>query len=199
VETTINSPQEAGLKKPLIYLQSYFWYGYGCNDRFENTLADVDVNTIADNEPDTFLKPVEVEGGRRVAALDTRKERPVALLHELLNPKYTAVGFTTNDILHALPAHFRNIAQIRYELDKLRSRGMVSKRKHKSFYRVTQFGYKSIYVLISSASYFRDPLLAAVGGNRYNRSVVQPSELESGLNTVIVGLNQCVQALDMIH
>jgi hypothetical protein len=199
VETTINSPKEAGLKKPLVYLQSYFWYGYGCNDRFQNTLADVDVSTIADDEPDTFFKPVEVEGGRRVAALDTRKERPVTLMHELLNPKYTAVGFTTNDILHALPAHFRNLAQIRYELDKLSARGMVLKLKHKSFYRVTQAGYQSIYVLISSVSYFRDPLLAAVCGNRDNRSVAQPSKLESGLNTVVEGLNQCIQALDMIH
>jgi hypothetical protein len=46
-ETTINNPKSLGLQKPALYLQAYLWTGVGCNDRFLNCCADVDVASIS--------------------------------------------------------------------------------------------------------------------------------------------------------
>ena len=40
-ETTINRPKSLGLKKPVQYMQAYFWSGLGCNGRLLDCCADV--------------------------------------------------------------------------------------------------------------------------------------------------------------
>ncbi len=140
-ETTINNPKSLGLQKPAIYLQAYLWEGVRANDLFLNCCADVDASSVSEDEHQAFTKPVPDHKGRNVAPPDFRKDRQTALAHELLKPKYQVYGFKSSDLLASLPDHFRNPAQIRYELLKLRTRGIVVKMKNKSFYRVSQKGW----------------------------------------------------------
>ena len=61
VETTINAPKLLGsvkLKKPVLYLQAYLWFGIGSNNRYFNCCADVDVFSISDEQTDHYFKPV---------------------------------------------------------------------------------------------------------------------------------------------
>jgi len=53
-------------------------------------------------------------------------------------------GLKTANLRDALPDSFRNSAQVRYELKKLIIRGIVQKKKDKSFYTVTQHGWKCL-------------------------------------------------------
>lgn len=104
----------------------------------------VDLASISEGEIQIFNKSVPNHLGQNVPAPDFRKDRQIALAHELLKPKYQAYGFRTSDLLNKLPEHFQNPAQIRYEMNKLRVRCVVSKVKNQSFYRVTETGWKCL-------------------------------------------------------
>jgi len=132
-ETTINNPKSLGLKKPVLYLQACLWKGLECNNRFLDCCADVDVSSISEMEPDIFNKTITTPEGNKIAAPDLRKERQTALFNELLKPKYHAHGFKTNDLHKNLGNYFRNLAQIRYEMNKLKARGVLVKSENKSF------------------------------------------------------------------
>jgi len=67
-----------------------------------------------------------------------RKDRQLALFQELLKPRYAAYGFKTAELVQALKEQFRNTAQIRYELRKLITRGLVQKIDNQSFYQRLQ-------------------------------------------------------------
>jgi len=55
VETTINKPDLPGLKlkKQACNLQAYYWYGFDCNSRYFNTINDIDIKFL---ENDNFEK-----------------------------------------------------------------------------------------------------------------------------------------------
>ena len=143
-ETTINNPPAKaglGLKKHALYLQACLWKGIECNNRFLDCCADVDTASISEQESDIFTKPVTNTAGRTISAPDMRKECQKALAKELLKPKYQVYGFKTSDLYKNLSHQFQNPAQIRYEMNKLRARGVLIKRNNQSFYVVTQKGF----------------------------------------------------------
>ena len=193
-ETTINNPKSLGLQKPVLYLQACLWTGLGCNDRLLNCCADVDVSSIYDGEADLFDQPVMDHKGVKVAAPDLRKDRQLSLCRELLKPKYVVHGFRTIDLKKAL-SEFSNSAQIRYEMVKLISRGVVKKQKNKSFYRVTPTGWKWLWASICSKRYFKDPLISAAFKTMPEKNVTQPYILEEGLRLINQGLSQITQGL----
>ncbi len=107
METTINNPKSLGLKKPILYLQAYQWYGVGCNDGFENCCAHVNLTSIVEDEPDRFTQPVLVGNCKKVTSIDCRKSRQIELLKELITPKYCAYGFRTRDLSATLSDSFK--------------------------------------------------------------------------------------------
>ena len=89
--------------------------------------ADVDRGSLSDGELALFNQSFRTPGGTQISAPDLRRERQRALFRELLNTKYAAFGFRTSDMLRALSNSFENRAEIRYELKKLRVRGLVER------------------------------------------------------------------------
>jgi len=69
-ETTVKNPKSLGLKKPVLYLQSYLWFGLGCNDRLLNCCSDVDINSLIDGEPEIFTKPTFDHLNKKFSAPD---------------------------------------------------------------------------------------------------------------------------------
>ena len=154
----------------------------------------MDVSSIYDGEADLFDQPVMDHKGVKVAAPDLRKDRQLSLCRELLKPKYVVHGFRTIDLKKAL-SEFSNSAQIRYEMVKLISRGVVKKQKNKSFYRVTPTGWKWLWASICSKRYFKDPLISAAFKTMPEKNVTQPYILEEGLRLINQGLSQITQGL----
>ena len=99
------------------------------------------------------LNPLWMKQGRTITASDFRKTRQKALAEELIKPKYQAYGFRTVDLLKNLSDHFRNPAQIRYEMNKMKAMEVISKPNNKSFYRVTETGWKWLWLEICSANH----------------------------------------------
>ena len=174
------------------------WSGAGCNDRFLNCCADVDTASLSEGEHEMFNKPVADHKGRNVSAPDFRKDRQKALAHEMLKPKYQAYGFRTIDIFNNLPTNFRNPAQIRYEMNKLKVRGVVKKQKNKSFYSVTEMGWKWLWLSICSESHFKNPMTSRVIKNEDSLCAEQPSKIETGYDLLNRGLNVITQELAVI-
>ena len=197
-ETTINNPKSLGLKKPVLYLQAYLWEGVECNDRFLECCADVDIASISEGEEERYKKPVSDHLGRNVTPPDFRKDRQTALAQELLKPKYHAYGFRTVDLLNSLPQSFRNPAQIRYEMNKLRVRGIVEKKNSMSFYRVTDTGWKWLWLSICSELHFKNPMISGVIKKQPIKGAEQPSQIEAAYSLLNKGLGLLTQEFAMI-
>jgi len=194
-ETTINNPKSLGLQKPVLYLQACLWKGVECNNRLLDCCADVDVSSISDQECHFFTKPVTDPAGRRVSAPDFRKERQAALAKELLKPKYRVHGFKTADLQKNLSGLFRNPAQIRYEMNKLKARGVVIKNNNQSFYTVTKKGFSWLWLEICSANHFKNPMISRTMKNDVLRLAAQPSQIEEAYDSIQRGLSMLTQQL----
>jgi len=194
-ETTINNPKSLGLQKPVLYLQAYLWKGIECNNRFLDCCADVDVSSISEQEQETFIKSVTDQAGRLVSAPDFRKDRQKALAKELLKPKYQVYGFKTADLYKNLSVHFRNPAQIRYEMNKLKARGILVKSNYKSFYTVTEKGFAWLWLTICSDNHFKNPMISRTMKNDVLKFAAQPSQIEEAYDLIYQGLSQLTQQL----
>jgi hypothetical protein len=197
-ETTINNPKSLGLKKPVLFLQACLWKGLECNNRFLECCADVDVSSISEVEPDIFNKTISTPEGKNFAAPDLRKDRQAALFHELLKPKYHAHGFRTNDLLKNLDDSFQNLAQIRYEMNKLKTRDVLEKSKNKSFYRVTDTGFKYMWLEICSREHFKNPMISKSLKNGFLKNAEQPSKIEEAYTAINTGLSLLTQQFAII-
>lgn len=197
-ETTINTPKSLGLQKPVCYLRAYLWFGLGCNNRYLNCCADVDVATISQGEEDLFTQPIPDNRGRKVTPPDLRKPRQLALCKELLKPKYQVHGFRTKELAMLLPDHFRNSAQIRYEIRKLIVRGAIRKKKGSSFYQVTEFGWKWLWASISTTTFLKNPIISKSFKNNVLQHAAQPSKIEEAYSLIDKGLSTITQELAMI-
>jgi hypothetical protein len=197
-EITINNPKSLGLQKPLVYLQSYFWFALDGIGRLLDCCADVDVSSLDQGQAERFTQPVTDPNGNTVTAPDLRKTRQVALLKELLKPKHSVHGFKTAALAKTLPQHFSNPAQIRYELRKLTTRGLVKKKKHKSFYQVTSLGWKWFWLQITSRAYFQNPLISKTFKNDLRQRATQPSIIEQAYDLIHHGLDLITRELAVI-
>ncbi len=102
----------------------------------------------------------------------------------LLNPKLCVHGFRTKDLLKLLGDNFRNLSQIRYELRKLIASGFVEKKKGLSFYRVTDLGYKVLWVKSVSNSCFAEPMISMTYKKTVTQVLSQPSILETAYRQI---------------
>lgn len=187
-ETTFNNPKSLGLKKPVGYIYRYFWVGTGCNDRFLDCCAKVDVSSIVDTEREQFTKPVLNQKGKKVTAPDLRKDRQIVLCKELLKPKYSVFRFKTSELKASMPEHFSNSAKVRYELKKLEARGVIKKELSKSFYRVTPFGWKWLWITITSEKFFKYPMISRSLKNDLQGTSTCPTNLEKAYENIRSGL-----------
>ena len=75
------------------------------------------------------------------------------------------------------------------------ARGAIKKQKGKSFYRVTENGWKWFWASITSKRYFRNPVISATFKKGTANTPTQPHILEEGLGLINQGLSQITQGL----
>jgi len=197
VETTINNPRLPGakLKKPIFGIKGYYWYGFGCNNRFFNAISKINVKLLGDYENE-FTTAVHNSKGKWVAAPDLRNPKQIALLAVLSNPRFSTEWFRTKDLMQYLSCDFAKTAEIRYQISKLRVRGLIEKRQHANYYRVTEKGYTWLNIAYSYNRYFLTPLLSSnlqietlnknEGLDNFEKAQIC---IKAGLNTIYQQLN----------
>ncbi len=172
VETTINNPRLPGaeLHKPIFEIKGYYWYGHGCNNRFFEALSEVDISQLNFNAQ-KYKQPIVTIKGKRVAAPDLRQDKQQALISELINCRYSAEWFRIKDLMACLTGNYSKTAEIRYQIVKLKERGLIEKRQHANYYRVTKEGYIWLYVSYCQLRYLVSPLLSKNYKNEIRQKV----------------------------
>jgi hypothetical protein len=198
VETTINNPRLPGakLQKPIFELKGYYWYGFGCNNRFFNAISKIDATLLGDYENE-FTNAVYTDKGKRVAAPDLRNPKMIAVLAVLSNPRFTTEWFRTKELTRYLSGYFSKTAEIRYQMEKLKARGLIEKRQSSNYYRVTEKGYVWINIANSHNRYFLTPLLSAGIQNELIGSSNGLDAFELPQNHIKQGLHAIYQQLNI--
>jgi len=197
IETTINDPKWLGLSRPVIHLREYLTFADKSNRRLIDCFADVDIKTISNGESEILDHPITNKKGQKIAALDLRKDRQVALFKELLKPHYHMYWFQTRELVKNVPEFFKDSSQIRYELIKLRERGLVEKKNNKCLWRVTEKGYQVLWLKTVWNLHFEVPMISTAYNSSTKRTVSQPSKLEVAYKQIDEGLTLITRELCM--
>ncbi len=199
VETTINNPGLPGatLHKPIYEIKGYYWYGHGCNNRFFEALAEVDVSQL-NNHSEQYTQPVVTGTGKRVAAPDLRQDKQMILLSLLLNSRYSSEWFRTSDLMRCLSGTYSKTAEIRYQMEKLRVRGIIERRHHSNYYRVTKKGFVWLYASYCQMRYLVSPLISKDIECRISPKIARLDVFEESINSIHDGLSTIYQHLNMV-
>ena len=114
--------------------------------------------------------PTLLPNGRRIPGLKLDQPRQLALMHSLVRFCYLAAEgtFTTRDLypqtlqaLHMTPEQYK-LASLRYDLWKLRAKGLVEKIAHSRRYRLLAHGYQICLVFLKLYEKIYAPLTAGI-------------------------------------
>jgi hypothetical protein len=199
IETTINNPGLPGakLQKPVYEIKGYYWYGHGCNNRFLEALSEVDVSQLNDNQA-KYTQTVVTQTGKRIPAPDLRQDKQLALLSCLLNNRYSAEWFRLKDLMRCLSDNYSKTAEIRYQVEKLKGRGLIEKRQGANYYRVTKEGYVWMHASYCQIRYVVSPLLSMIVENEVRQKTCSLDKFEQAINNVHEGLSSIYQQLNMV-
>jgi predicted transcriptional regulator len=198
VETTINNPGLPGAKlhKPVYDIKGYYWYGHGCNNRFLEALSEVDSSQLSETST-KYTETLITEKGKRIAAPDLRQKKQLSLVAVLLNCRYSSEWFRVKDLIPCLSGDYSKPAEIRYQLQKLKERGLLEKRQGANYYRVTREGYIWLYVSYCQIRYFVSPLLSTTIEKGIRQKMDSLDEFEKAVKTIHDGLSSIYQQLNI--
>lgn len=115
-------------------------------------------------------QPTVTANGKRIPGLKLDHPRQLALMHALVRFSHVAAGgtFTTAEIHEeaaaalGLPESEYKLGSVRYELSKLRAKGLVEKIPHSRRYRLLSHGYRICVVFLKLFERVYAPLVAGL-------------------------------------
>jgi len=185
------------LKKPLLYLQSFYWRGLECNNLYLDYCKQIDLNSVSSLELDKLKQTVETSNGKKVAVPDLRKERQSELLKQLIRPKFVCAPFQLKELKYYLSTYFAKSNQIRYEIEKFKVRGLLEKIQGSNYYKVTMEGFAQMWSLIMTTTHFTNPLLSRSYKNEYKQFTGNPLKFEQGYSDIRQGLKALFISLSL--
>jgi hypothetical protein len=120
--------------------------------------------------PQSQPEPTRLSNGRRVPGLKLDHPRQLAVMHALVRFAHIAAGdtFTMRDLhaptaaaLDATTDQYR-LASLRYDLSKLRAKGLVEKVRHSRRYRLLPEGYRICVLFLKLFERVYAPLVAGL-------------------------------------
>jgi hypothetical protein len=139
-------------------------------DNYLNVQQDILETFVDRGQLRKLAEPTILPNGRRIPGLKIDHPRQLALMHGLVRFAHIAAGstFLTQEIhpytLEALglsEAEYR-LASLRYDLSKLRAKGLVDKVPHSRRYRLTPQGYSICLVFLKLFDRIYAPLTAGL-------------------------------------
>jgi len=169
-ETTSYNTRDLGIKKSVAELPKLRQTMRSINDRYLDAQQDVLETFIDRGHLARLREPTVSEAGRRTPGLKLDDPRLLAVMKSLVafTNLCSANGFRTKDV-HEEAAKALNqttetytLARLRYDLGKLRSKGLVEKIPHSQSYRLTPEGYKVCLVFLKLFERIYAPLTSGV-------------------------------------
>jgi hypothetical protein len=139
-------------------------------DGYLNLQQDILETFVDRGQLRQLAQPTILPSGKRIPGLKLDHPRQLALMHALVRFSYIAAAstFTTKEIYpHAInalgssPADY-TLAALRYDLSKLRAKGLVRKLPRSRRYQLTPHGYSLCVVFLKLFERIYAPLTAAL-------------------------------------
>ena len=195
-ETCSNDSRHFGVGRRLDNLPLLCEKLTATNDRTLALQADLLASTVDSGHLASLAKPTIV-GKRRVPGLRLHDDRVIRLLDTLLHPAAFAAEWTTRDVHARVLARHRladddyRLGQLRYDLAKLRAKGVVQRLGRTRRYRLTPQGAKLGVLLVKLRARLLGPLATLA---------VQPTPQRPPVahNSVDAAFRQLDSALDQL-
>jgi hypothetical protein len=153
-------------------------------------------------------QPTLLPNGKRIPGLKIDHPRQLALMQALVRFSHIAAGDTfTSAELHpqvakalALPASDYRLGSLRYDLSKLRAKGLVEKVPHSRRYQLLAHGYQVCLIYLKLFERIYAPLIAGVLA-RFHGDEQLPAagttQLDKLYSAVLIALDKLVDAVGL--
>jgi hypothetical protein len=173
------------------------------NDRSLALQADLLASTVDTGQLAGLAKPTLV-GHRRVPGLKLHDDRVIRLLETLLHPGAFATDWTTRELhtrvlaRHRLAADDYRLSQLRYDLAKLRAKGLVERLGRTRRYRLTPPGARIGVLLVKLRARLLGPL-ATLATQPSARRPLHHNSVAAAFHEVDTALDHLCAALGLQH
>lgn len=169
-EPATNNVAGYGVKKAVENLPELRQKMSAIVDHYHDVQQDILETFVDRGQLRKLAEPTILPNGKRVPGLKLHHPRQLALMHALVRFAHIAAGntFSTGDIhshtAEALGAGLDqySLASLRYDLSKLRAKGLVQKVKGSRRYRLTREGYSICLVFLKLFERIYAPLTAGL-------------------------------------
>jgi len=169
-EPATNNVNDYGVNKAVENLPELRQRMDSITDNYLNVQQDILETFVDRHQLKALIAPTLLPGGKRIPGLKLDHPRQLALMHALVRFANVAASnsFRTSD-LHAPAAaalgctlsQYR-LSSLRYDLSKLRAKGLVEKIPHSSRYRLLPQGYSICLVFLKLFERIYAPLTAGL-------------------------------------
>lgn len=177
-------------------------------DRYLDVQEDILETFVDRGLLQQLSQPTLLPNGKRIPGLKIDHPRQLALMQALVRFSHIAAGDTfTSAELHPqvakaldLPVSDYRLASLRYDLSKLRAKGLVEKVPHSRRYRLLAHGYQVCLIYLKLFERIYAPLIAGVlapcdGDGRL--SDARTTQLDKLYSAVLTALDKLVEAVGL--
>ncbi|MDE3074552.1 MAG: hypothetical protein KGJ86_03915 [Chloroflexota bacterium] len=174
-EVCINDPYHLGVKRDLENLPTLVGKMAGAAQRYLELHAELLDSTVDAGQLAQLTKPT-LPGKRRIPGLRLQDDRVLRLLDVLLQPAGMVADWTIAELHARLLARYRltpddyRPSQLRYDLWKLRAKGLVARVEHHRRYRLTEPGLRLGTLLVKLRFRLLGPLVTLAAEPRPGRN-----------------------------
>jgi hypothetical protein len=169
-EAASNNVHDYGVNKSVQNLPGLRNALAAINDNYLNVQQDILETFIDRGQLRKLAEPTITPAGRRIPGLKLDHPRQLALMHALVRFAHVAGGntFTTAELhpqvlaVLGCPAERYTLASLRYDLAKLRAKGLVAKLPHSRRYQLLSQGYSICLVFLKLFERVYAPLTAGL-------------------------------------
>jgi hypothetical protein len=169
-EAATNNVNDYGVKKAIENLPKLRERLTAINDNYLNVQQDILETFVDRGQLRQLAAPTILPNGKRIPGLKLDHPRQIALMHALVRFAHIAAGntFRTDDLhgptaeaLGCDPAQY-TLASLRYDLSKLRAKGLVERVPRSRRYRLLGPGYSVCLVFLKLFERIYAPLAAGL-------------------------------------
>ena len=169
-EATSNNVTDLGVRKAVDHLPELRTTMAAVTDRYLTVQQDILETFVDRGQLRQLAEPTRLPNGKRIPGLTLDHPRQLALMHALVRFAHIAAGdtFTTRDLhestaaaLDTTPDQYR-LASLRYDLSKLRAKGLVERVPHSRRYRLLPHGYSICLLFLKLFERVYAPLTAGL-------------------------------------
>jgi hypothetical protein len=201
-ETCCNDTYHVGVRRRLENLPRLHDKLQATNDRCLELQAELLASPIDTGHLAELAKPTLV-GQRRIPGLKLQDDRVIRLLETLLNPGGFVGEWTTRELHARILARHRlgdadyRLSQLRYDLSKLRAKGLVQRLGTSRRYRLTPLGLKLGVLLVKLRNRLLGPLATIATTSYPSRTFPSHNSVDIAFHQVDVALDQLSAALGL--